>query len=45
LNGKKHKGLHMKTSKLLKDCIMFHKLTVVHCDAAEWQKAYMVGSL
>ena len=35
LNGKKHKGLHMKTSKSLEDCIMFHKLTVFHCDAAE----------
>jgi hypothetical protein len=33
LNGVKHKGFHMKTSKLLEDCIMFHKLTVFSCDA------------
>ena len=35
----------MKTSKLLEDCIMFHKLTVFNCDAMEWHKAYMMGSL
>jgi hypothetical protein len=35
----------MKTSKSLEDCIMFHKLTVFNCDAAERQKAYMMGSL
>jgi hypothetical protein len=45
LNGKNHKGLCMKTSKLLEDCIMFHKLTGFHCDAAERQKAYMMDSL
>ena len=43
LNGKKHKGFCMKTSKSLEDCIMFHKLTVFHCDVAEQQKAYMMG--
>ena len=35
----------MKTSRLLEDCIMFHKLTVFHCDVAERQKAYMMRSL
>jgi hypothetical protein len=45
LDGTKHKGLHMKTSKLLENCITFHKLTVFACDAAERQKSYMVGSL
>ena len=35
----------MKTSELLEDCIMFHKLTVLTCDATEWQKYYMMGSL
>ncbi len=45
LNGMEHKGLHMKISKTLEDCIMFHKLTVFHCDASEWQKACMMGSL
>ena len=45
LDGNKHKGLHMKTSKLLEDCIMFHKLTVFNCDWVERQKAYMMGSL
>ena len=35
----------MKTSKLLEDCIMFHKLTVFTCDAAERQKSIMMGSL
>jgi hypothetical protein len=45
LNGIKYNGLHMKTSKLLEYCIMFHKLEVFHCDVSEWQKAYMMGSL
>ena len=45
LDGVKRKGLCMKTLKLLKDCIMFHKLTVFNCDTAEHQKAYMMGSL
>jgi hypothetical protein len=45
LDGVKHKGLRMKTSKSLKDCIMFHKLTVFNCDAMERQKAYMMESL
>ena len=34
----------MKISKLLEDCIMFHKLTVFTCDAAEQQNSYMMGS-
>jgi hypothetical protein len=45
LNGDKHPGLCMKTAKSLEDCIMFHKITVVSVDAAERQKAYMMGSL
>ena len=45
LDGVKRKGLCMKTSKSLEDCIMFHKLTVFNCDAAERQKACMMGSL
>ncbi len=45
LDGSKHKGLWMKTSKLLEDCITFHKLTVFSWDAAEQQKSYMMGSL
>ena len=45
LDGSKHKGLCMKTSKLLEDCITFHKLTVFVCDTAEQQKSYMMGSL
>ena len=35
LDGSKHKGLRLKTSKLLDDCIMFHKLTVFNCDVAD----------
>ncbi len=35
----------MKTFKSHVDCIMFHKLTVFNCDAAERQKDYMMGSL
>jgi hypothetical protein len=35
----------MKTQKLLEDCMMFHKLMVFNCDAAEWQNAYLMGSL
>ena len=42
LDGSKHKGLRMKTFKLLEDCIMFHKLMVFTCDVAERQKAYMM---
>ena len=34
LDGVKCKGLCMKTSKSLKNCIMFHKLTVFNCDVA-----------
>jgi hypothetical protein len=45
LNGVKHLGLCMKTAKSLEDCIMFHKITVFSVDAAERQKAYMMGSL
>ena len=45
LDGMKHKGLRMKTSKLLKDCIRFHKRKVFSVDAAEQQKSYMMGSL
>jgi hypothetical protein len=44
LDGKRDKGLHMKTSELLEDCIMIRKLTVFNCNAAERQKAYMMGS-
>ncbi len=35
----------MKSVKSLEDCIMFHKITVFSVDAAEHQKAYMMGSL
>jgi hypothetical protein len=35
----------MKSTKSLEDCIMFHKITVFSVDAAERQKAYMMGSL
>jgi hypothetical protein len=45
LDGVKHPGLHMKTAKSLEDCIMFLKITVFSVDAAERQKAYMMGSL
>ena len=45
LDGVKHKGLCMKTSKSLEDCIVFHKITIFSVDAAERQKAYMMGSL
>ena len=45
LNGVKHNGLRMKSAKALEDCIMFHKITVFSVDAAERQKAYMMGSL
>jgi hypothetical protein len=45
LNGVQHPRLRMKTAKSLKDCIMFHKITVFSVDAAEHQKAYMMGSL
>ncbi len=45
LNGMKNKGLRMKTSELLQDCIMFHKCTVFSVDAAKQQKSYMMGSL
>jgi hypothetical protein len=34
LNGTKHKGLRMKTSESLQDCIMLHKHTVFSVDAA-----------
>ncbi len=45
LNSDKHPRLCMKTAKSLEDCIMFHKITVFSVDAAERQKAYMMGSL
>ncbi len=45
MNGVKHDGLRMKSMKSLEDCIMFHKITVFSVDAAERQKAYMMGSL
>ncbi len=45
LDGQKNKGLQMKTSESLEDCITFHKRTVFSVDAAEWQKSYMMGSL
>ena len=45
LDGTKHKGLRMKTSELLKDCITFHKRTVFSVDATERQKFYIMGSL
>ena len=35
----------MKSAKALEDCIMFHKITVFSVDAAERQKACMIGSL
>ena len=37
LDGTKNKGLRMKTSKSLEDCITFHKGTVFSLDAAEQQ--------
>jgi hypothetical protein len=45
LDGQKNKGLRMKTSESLEDCITFHKHTVFSVDAAEQQKSYMMGSL
>ncbi len=45
LDGKKNRGLRMKTSESLENCITFHKRTVFSLDAAEWQKSYMMGSL
>jgi hypothetical protein len=45
LDGAKIRGLRMKTSKSLEDCITFHKCTVFSVDAAERQKFYMMGSL
>jgi hypothetical protein len=45
LDGTKIRGLWMKNSKPLKDCIWFHKCTVFSVDAVEWQKSYMMGSL
>jgi hypothetical protein len=45
LDGTKHKGLRMKISKLLKDCITFHKRTVFSVDTVKRQKSYMMGSL
>ncbi len=45
LNGAKHDGLRMKSRKALEGCIMFHKITVFSVDAAEHQKAYMMGIL
>ncbi len=45
LDGMKNKGLRMKTSESLEDCITFHKRTAFSVDAAERQKSYMMGSL
>jgi hypothetical protein len=45
LDGIRHKGIRIKTFKALEDCMMFHKLTVFNCDAAEQKRAYMMGSL
>ncbi len=45
LDGQKNRGLQMKTSESLEDCITFHKRTVFSLDAAERQKFYMMGSL
>ena len=45
LDGQKNRGLQMKTSESLEDCITFHKRTVFSLDAAERQKSYMMGSL
>ena len=42
LDGQKNKGLRMKTSESLEDCITFHKHTVFFVDAKEWQKSYMM---
>ncbi len=36
LGRTKIRGLWMKTSKSLEDCITFHKHTVFSVDAAEW---------
>ena len=44
LDGEKHKGLCMNTSKSLEDCGMIHKLTVFNCDTAKRQKAYIYSS-
>ena len=35
LDGVKHKGVRMKTYKLLEDGIMIQKLTAFGCDVAE----------
>jgi hypothetical protein len=45
LDGTKNRGLRMKTSELLQDCITFHKGTVFSVDLAERQKSYMMGCL
>jgi hypothetical protein len=45
LDETKNRGLRMKTSELLQDCIKFHKRTVFSVDAVEQQKSYMMGSL
>ena len=45
LDGQKIRGLRMKTSESLEDCITFHKCTVFLLDAAERQKSYMMGGL
>jgi hypothetical protein len=45
LDATKVRGLQMKTSESLEDCITFHKRTVFSVDAVEWQKSYMMGSL
>ncbi len=45
LDRQKNKGLPMKTSKSLEDCITVHKRTVFSVDAVERQKSYSMGSL
>jgi hypothetical protein len=45
LDGQKNRGLQMKTSESLEDCIRFHNRTVFSLDAVERQKSYMMGSL
>ena len=45
LDETKIRGLRMKTSELLQDCITFHKRTVFSVDAADCQKSYMTVSL
>jgi hypothetical protein len=41
LNGEKHKGKHLHTWILFKDCLELHKLTIFSTDAAKRQKFYI----